>query len=175
MKMYIANCTNQIQDFQYWMPGSAKIYRQGIPIGQQIQLSGDLTQHDIDAVIEQHAPYGMVNTTEIDRTRAFVGICYSIDKKINMDYVRRAAERNKAVLDARGKVIRQEAAVAVNNAMEEEAQSARTGNVNQLEMTITEDTKGGKDIEVDETTRVTRHEAPAAPTHRRTTSRRKAA
>jgi len=154
MKMYIANCTPQVQDFHYRLPENAKLLKQTIPLGQQIQIPGDLTQFDIDAIIEQHSRYGMVRVGEIDRTKAFIGVCYDIDRKVDMDRVRNAIEHNYEVLEERGKIIRQEAAVAVNNSIEEQT----GGGLNALEARIEE---VGKDATMDETIRGTTGRRPS--------------
>lgn len=166
MDMFIANCTLQVQDFQYRLPEKDKLFKQSIPIGQQIRVSGDLTTKDIESIVEQHSPYGMVRADEIDRTKTFVGYCWS-EKRIDMARVQRAIEGNKLVLVERGKVIRQEAAIAVNNAVENEAGNDQ---LKSLEMTVQEDTKD-KDREVHETVRVDRSEPSGAPRN----SRRRAA
>ena len=93
-KMYVANCTSQVQDFQYRLPESGKVFKQTIPIGQQIQVSGDLNVLHIQAIIEQHAKYSMVAVHEIDRTKPFIGLCYNLDKPVDMEKVRRALVHN---------------------------------------------------------------------------------
>ena len=87
-----------------------------------------------------------------------------------MDRVRNAIEHNYEVLEERGKIIRQEAAVAVNNSIEEQT----GGGLNALEARIEE---VGKDATMDETIRVTRHEdpTPKGTTGRRPSRTRRAA
>ena len=154
-KMFIANTTQQVQDFQYRLPENPKIVKQTIPIGGQIQIPGDLTVHDIEAIIEQHSPYGMVAVSEIDRTKPFIGVCYSLDKAVTVNKIMSAIEHNGAVLDARGREIRKEAAVSVNNAIEEQSRDFRA-----LDIGITEVRKEGGDVSVNENIRVDRSAGP---------------
>ena len=134
MKLYIANCTQQVQSFMYRVPETPAPRMQPIGIGQQIQISGDLSQFDIDAIVEQHSRYGLVAVDAIDRTRPFIGVCYSVDKHVPVDKIKRALEHNESVLIERGRVMRQEAAVALNNSLEEQ-----TDGLKNLELTVQEE------------------------------------
>jgi len=145
-KLFIANCTQQIQDFMFSFPGSNKIMKQIIEIGSQIQIPGDLTPAQIQHIVEMHAPYGMVRVDEIDRTKAFIGVCYSIDKRVEVNKIRYALEHNFGVLNERGRATREETAVAVNNSLQNESRDFRA-----VELEIKElPNKDGKDIEVEE-------------------------
>lgn len=171
MKLYVANCTNQVQDFIYRLPETASSRQQRIEIGGQIQISGTLSKMDIDAVIEQHTKYGMVSVDEIDRTRQFIGICYSVDKPVDLKYVARAFDINKYVLDERGKTIRQEAAIAVSNSVEEQG-----AGLTALDMSVVEEqTPKNPDPKIAEGVRVSRLETPGkTPTSARGRGRRAA-
>lgn len=155
-KMYIANCTHQIQDFQYRLPERDKLFKQSITIGGQIEIPGDLSTPEIDSIVEQHAMYGLIEVTAIDRSRDFNGLCYSVDRKINVESVRRALQHNNEVLVERGRRTREEAAVAVNNAVNEQTQGLQA-----MEMSVEEIARPGHDTEVNETIRV---DPKAAPT-----------
>lgn len=154
-KLFVANTTFQNVDFQYRLRESLKIYQQMIPIGGQIQISGDLSTPDIDYVVHQHAMYGMVRVDEIDRTKPFIGLCYDVDRRIDVEKMRRALAHNQEVLADRGKTIRQEAAMAVESAVE-----GQNVGLTGVEFTIEEEAKDGKDKEVSETIRVDRHAPP---------------
>lgn len=134
-KLFILNCTRQVQEFWYRLPENSKLLHQMIPIGGQIQIAGDLSTTDIDSIIEQHAKYGMVAYSEIDRTRPFIGYCYQIDKKFNniSDALQRGFGHNDQVLEERGRVLREEAAVAINQSIEDQRAAAR---LTELEVTI---------------------------------------
>lgn len=157
MKMYVANCTNQVQAFLYRAPGTKSNRNQPIDIGRQVQISGDLNTKDIEAIVEQHSKYGMVAVDEIDRTKAFVGVCYSIDKPVPIEKIKRAAEHNKGVLIEAGRENRKLAAVAVNNEVEKQAPGA----LNSLELSIEEqESKDGRDREVSENITVDKTATP---------------
>lgn len=158
MKLYVANCTNQVQDFIYRLPETASSRQQQIAIGGQVRISGDLGQKDIDAIVEQHSKYGLVDVGSIDRERQFMGMCYSVDKPVDLKYVERAFEFNLRRLEDMGRKFRQEAAVAVSNAVEEQGSGLTA-----LEMSvIEEETKKNPNPTISEGTRVTRHEPPGA-------------
>jgi hypothetical protein len=137
MKMFIANCTKQAQDFFYRLPGTPSPRSQHIPIGGQIQISGTLSTPDIDAIIEQHGKYGLVSVDEVDRTKPFFGTCYSIDRPVSVDKLRRAVAHNSVVLTERGVEMRREAAIAVNQAVENASPTLEA-----LEMSVVEEKSG---------------------------------
>ena len=175
MKLYIANCTQQAQDFVYRTPEMPSARTQRIEIGSQTQISGDLSTPQIDAIIEQHRKYGLVRVEEIDRTKPFIGIRASIDKPVPIDKIREAVHHNNEVLQERGRQIRQEAAVVVNNSWEEQ-----TGNqLSKLEMSFVEEDKPGRPAEISDGVRVTRIDQPfgdAPPTRQaKPSGRRRAA
>lgn len=139
MLLYIANSTKQHQDFIYRLPGKGP-RMQPIPIGGQIQVTGDLTADEIDQVIAQHAKYGLIPVDEVDRNKTFNGMCYSVGKSITMDKIDRAIRHNTNVLIERGKVIRQHAAIAEHNTLENRlVESERPEALRNLEMSVIEE------------------------------------
>ena len=117
--MFVANCTQQIQHFAYRLPEGKRAYTQEIAIGGQIRVAGrgngELTPIDIESIIQQHAKYGFTSVDEIDRTRPFVGMCFSLDKPVRVNKIEHAIEHNQSVLIKRGEEIRENAAVGVHN------------------------------------------------------------
>jgi hypothetical protein len=159
-KMYVLNCTRQMQEFWYRLPESTKLLHQLIPIGGQIQIAGELTTPDIDSIIEQHARYGMVAYSEINKNQPFIGYCYQIDKRFNniADALQRGFAHNDVVLEDRGQKLREEAAVAINQSIENQRAPAR---LTELELTVEEE---GDDGTFHRGVRVTRSINPdAAP------------
>ncbi len=138
MKLYIANCTKQVMDFHYRAPEQQRPMMQTIPIGGQIQIYKDTTQSDLEHIIEQHQRYGLVQVSEIDRTKAFIGACYQIDRPIDVEKIMRAAEHNDEVLTERGQEFRKEAAAALDGQI-----SANSPNLTGLEVEIHEESKPG--------------------------------
>lgn len=161
-KMYILNCTRQVQEFWYRLPESEKLLHQLIPIGGQIQVAGELSTPEIDAIIEQHARYGMVAYSEIDKRQPFIGYCYQVDKRFSnvVDALQRGFAHNDQVLEERGQRLREEAAVAINQSIEDQRAPAR---LTELEMTVEEE---GDEGTFHKGVRVTRDETetPRSPT-----------
>ncbi len=120
MNIYVANCTKQIQEFVYRVPEARGARVQKIPIGGQVKLSGDFVPAGVDSIVAQADKYGFVRVDAIDRTKAFVGLCYSVDKPVPVEAIQVAIKRNDGVLEERGRENRLEAAIAVNNALEEQ-------------------------------------------------------
>lgn len=173
MKMYIANCTAQVHDFIYRVVESPALRTQKIEIYGQIVVSGNLTDKDVDFIVEQHARYGLIPVSEIDRTRPFIGMCYQVDKPIEVAKIRRAIEHNRDVLQERGVELRKEAAIAVNNKLEEQLTDGR-GNpigtaLTALEMSVVEENPGQLETHkpIAEGVRVSRTETPGPSRGRR--------
>jgi hypothetical protein len=163
MRLYIANCTQQIQQFHYRVPetggamaGGVRV--QPIDIGSQVLLTGDLNQLQVDSIVAQQRKYGLVKIDEVDRTRGFSGMCYSIDKPVPVSKIIYVMEQNKSVLDQRGRKTRLEAAVAVNQQIE----TNMDDQLKKLEFEVKEvETGNGPAHEpVNEALRVTRDEDP---------------
>jgi hypothetical protein len=149
--MYVANTTQQIQDFQFRLPMKDKVYKQSIDIGRQIKVAGELDTREVEAIIAQHSIYGMIEVSELDRAKPFVGLIYSLDKPVKAELISRAMNHNMGVLDARGQTIRQEAAVAINNNLAEGDEGFKAVEVEVIEVKAK---KGGQDRAVDELIRV---------------------
>lgn len=165
MKMYVVNCTQQAQDFVYRLPEAPGVIRQIIAIGGYIQLSGELNQPQIDSVVRQHARYGMVAEEEVDRTKTFIGLYYTVDKPPRRGRMIDAISHNVDVLDARGRQLRQEAAIHTSNIIES---NVPPGSLRELEVSVVEATRNGRDVNEDpsiaEGFRVTHeHQGPPAP------------
>ena len=177
MRVYIGNATKQILTFSY-RPAGRGIRSQSVPIGGQVLLSGDLTTEEVDAALSQNEKYGLVNVKEIDRTKAFIGICYSLDKEISLSYLQRALDQNHQVLVDRGKEIRTNAAIAVNQGLEAELADNQLGGLSNLEMSVVEQDSPSRSVDagpmVAEGVRVSRT-ADTEPAPRGRGARRRAA
>ncbi len=163
MKLFIANVTQQDHDFHYRMPSNPRPMplMQRIPAMGQIQISapagGALIKADIDAIADQHAQYGMVPVSELGRGRGFHGLCYSVDRPVDIETIRRGHASVREALDEKGKALRQEAAVAISSRVEEQAGTIGS-DLNKLDVSIEEE-KGmnGERGEMKETIRVDRN------------------
>ena len=150
MKMFIANCTKQARDFAYRLPDKGG-RMQRIEIGQQIQVAGDLSQPEVDSIIDHYARYGMKSVADARRARgSFTGLCYSLDKPVEIENMQIVLQINDQVLTDRGQQARKEAAVATSAAI------MRNGDqgLQALETSIVEVKKDGSEPEVQEGVRV---------------------
>lgn len=138
-KMYIGNASQQLVKFAYRTPESGGVRTQDIPIGGQIQLSGDLSTSEIDCIIDQHKKYGLISVSEVDRSKMFSGLCYSVDRPISASILQRAVAKNMDTLVERGKEIRRDAALVVNNGLEAELEERKLGGLAKLEMSVVEE------------------------------------
>lgn len=156
MKLYVANATKQINQFWYTSRlanGTLKQVRQDIMEGSQIQIQWDGTgvmlPEDIDFVLEQHAMYGIVNASDIDRTKPFSGLCYSIDKPIPAMKIQKLMIHNQEVLEERAEDTLKSTALANSQLLESKvervARDARrpVPAMGDLEISITEENSGG--------------------------------
>ena len=116
MTLYVANCTKQNVDFIYRAPESMRLKTQQIPMGgQQLILSPTATTEQLQAILVQHEMYGLVDVKDIDRTQAFIGLCYSFDKPVDVERIQRAHAHNEEMLVERGVQNRKEAAAALSD------------------------------------------------------------
>ena len=144
MKLFIGNATRQILDLTCRIPEIASIYRQKIPVGCQVIVAGgQLNGPQIDAVIAQLGVYGLVKIDELDRTRPFIGMCYSLDKPIPNKRLILAMDHNIGVLTERGKTMRKESAVVTSLAIEKQLKEEGLGALDSLDMSIVEEEKKG--------------------------------
>lgn len=174
MRLYIANATKQVHDFIYRLPESPNAHKQQIEIGGQIVLAQELNSLDIDAVIEQHALYGLVKADEIDRARAFTGMCYSVDKPVSLPNIQKLFLVNHNALLERGQEIRKAAAVAVESQLQNNL--GENAGLGAVEMSVVEETSGSTRSGIDdqnasapiaEGVRVTRSAEPPKGARRR--------
>jgi hypothetical protein len=160
MHMFIANGTQQNIDFQYRLPNVKNYRAQLIPIGQQIKISGELSQEDINAIITGHSIYGMVASKEIANFRGFfIPYVYSINSPISSETMSELIVQNRIYHETLGKKLREEAAVAVSSTIENNT----TDNLKSLEMSIEELPSKDRDATFSEGIRVTREKEKGAP------------
>jgi hypothetical protein len=114
MKLFIANCSHQIQLFSCRVPEERKPRSQPIFLGRQIQLSGELTMDQIEAVIGQHTKYGGIVVTVAHTYRGYAPIVFSIGKPVPAKTMNARIEMNRNVLQQRGQQFRTEAAIAAS-------------------------------------------------------------
>lgn len=166
MKLYIANCSKQNQEFVYRVIETSGARVQQIPIGGQVQLTGELSAPQIDSIVRHHATYGLLRHDEIDRSREFVGLVYCVDRPVTAAMIERVNRHNTNILEARGKVIRQNTAVAQNQQLETSLLEAdRQETLKAMDVTIVEEKPDPRSetAPIAEGIRVSRNEAESPP------------
>ena len=149
MKMYVANATKQINQFWYKTLGRTTPIRQDIREGGQIQIAGDLLPEDIDYIVGQHSQYGLVKVDEIDRTKTFTGLCYSLNTPIKMEKIQKLMMHNQEVLVERAETTLRDTAIANGGLVEDKVTMLARDNrmpaprVGDFEATIVEESTSG--------------------------------
>lgn len=163
MKMFIANGLHQNIDFQYRLPEVKGYRQQSIPIGGQIKISGDLSQKDIDLIVEHHQIYGMVPARDLHKFKGFLTpYVYSIDEPVSAELMTELIIQNREYNRAMGVKLRREAAVTVSSEIEEQM-PPNMNYLKNLELTIEELPSKDRDAEINEGIRVTRNPEKGAP------------
>jgi len=157
MKLYIANCTNQMRVVNTRPPEHRNVWSQPIDVGQQaLYISANLNRLQIDAIIEQQGVYGLRSCNDFEHARekgALYEMLYNIDEPVPYKMHLAACEWNEAVLRARGKRLREEAAIATSRAMG--GPNIGTPNAaNQLQMSVQEETPATDHEPVNEGVRI---------------------
>lgn len=141
-KLFIANGTNQIQDFHFRLPGAKQVQQQKIAIGGQELISGDLTEQQITAIVNHHGKYGMIPASEIGTPGAPAPYAFQVDKAFTSAQILTLVKRNHGELVEMGRKIRENAAVIVGNSLGKGIRESGTGvQFTGAEIEITEETK----------------------------------
>jgi hypothetical protein len=149
-KLFVANCTRQRHEFIFRAPEQKNPQVKVIEIGGQSQIWNDSPIDQLRNIVEQHEMYGLIPVSEIDRTRRFVGYCYSFDKPIDVDKIMYTVENNDVVLTADALESRKQSAQIINQSLSQVAAEAGNGLKN-LDVEIKEIATPGKDVAFDET------------------------
>ena len=150
MKLYVANTKKQNEEFLFRVLGSEKLIRRSIPAGGQIFV-GDFQSEEIDYIIRQHEPYGMVESKRIKAQRHFVGLCHSIGEPVSLDHMTLAFHLNDEILKEKGKEMRETAAVVIDDSLQK-----MNLNASETSIVITEETKNGDLPTINEGVKVSR-------------------
>ena len=141
MKLYIANTTKQRQIFAYRKLETGRLIQIPINHGDQMMVL-DGTTEEIEAVVQHHQVYGLVDSTKIDQSQAFVGLCYSLNKPVSAAVIEKAIRDNDIHL-TRGAHGRRQASVA---ALDSSLRESGTGYSGEMEVSA-EQAKGREDSE----------------------------
>lgn len=114
MRLFVANTSQKNQILNFRLPESSKLFSPTIRACQQAPVGGHLDKMQIDAIVKQLAPYGLVGVDELNRAREVIPYVYSIDTPVSAETILRVASHNKGVLFNRGKKFREEAAIAAS-------------------------------------------------------------
>lgn len=182
-KMYVANGSKKIHIFAFRLPTGVKmpngreelgnVVTYSIPMGGQVCVGDDLTTPEVDAILKQHKPYGLVDSADIDRLQAYHGLCYSLDKPVQSNRITYLLHNNDSQLRILGRQIRQETAIANNAILENEViESGLPERVSSYESSVTVENHDDRDEEapIAEGVRVerdTQDDARAARTQRK--------
>lgn len=140
-KVFVANCTKQPHDFIFRVPEENKTRMQRIMDGHQVPLSGEYDDKQIEAIVSHHAKYGLIRSDEVDRSKIFNGLCYSIDKPVPLGILMKVLDHNSKVLTERGQELRKEAAVAVSETLNKNTDNT----LSNFEVDVVEEKKGSED------------------------------
>lgn len=137
MKLYIANGSTHLQDFNYRIPGINKVLSQPISIGGQICIPRDLTQEQVDHIVEHHKIYGMIPANEIGsrRSRA-AAYAYQVGKPFDPEVISQLMSINRGVMIETGEQTRKDAAVVIATELGKSARDQRDGSADLAEVEI---------------------------------------
>lgn len=140
MKLYIANTTKQRHVFTYRVLETGRLLHIPIAHGSQMVVLDNASSEQIEAVIAHHAVYGLINSSNIDQSKTFVGLCYSIDKPVAASVIEKAIRDNDHHLSRGAHQTRQASLAALDKTLSEN----NTGYSGDLEFTV-EQAKGRED------------------------------
>lgn len=114
-KMYVANVTEKIHEFNYTAPELSQGRRIKIQPRSQVKLPDDLNMEQVKAIVQHHEPYGFAQANEAGKGY-FKGhlteLVFSLDKPVPHVTLALQYESNHHVLFERGKQTRRETAIA---------------------------------------------------------------
>ena len=112
--LFIANTSNKHHEFQFRIPGNEQMRRVIISAGTQQEVLKHAQREEVDAVINQHLAYGLVEASQVHKIDKFSGALYSIDKPVTVNAMNIAIDKNNDILVEEGYNLRKIAAVATN-------------------------------------------------------------
>ena len=148
-KMFIANASLQIQLFSYRMPEQTKQRTLQIEPMSQTAIPDDLLPTDVESIVGQHEMYGFISLTELKNgvnLKHRTSLLYNLDAPIASEFIRTLFNINKGILDEFGQRVRQEAAIAtnnvLNNALDAQRHQGLDADVGEVEVTVQEEDTG---------------------------------
>lgn len=137
MKLFVANCSIQDHDFAYRQLETGKLCTQRIHAGSQSMIYKDAPMNELELIIQQHLIYGMIPAQQAKNAKGFVGLCYSIDKPVDVEAIMHARESNDNAAVDRAVEVHQTSVASATDAM----QKMSDGKLNDYEVELTEQVK----------------------------------
>ncbi len=142
--LYVANCSKQHHDFLYRIPETMQVKLQHIRAGEQARIGNrEFTIDQIEKVVADHRPYGLIPAQAVKNAKTFIGLCYSIDKPLTLDTILAGFGNNDDVLKDVAERRREDVAEKVVATIASTMRQVGV-DVPQAEVSIVEDTQGGK-------------------------------
>ncbi|NKR09650.1 hypothetical protein, partial [Escherichia coli] len=118
MNLYIANTTKQRHIIIYRKHETGRLFQ--ITIDHAEQTRGlDGSTDEVDAVIQHHRVYCLVDSTNIDQNKDFVGLCYSINKPVSAAVIEKTIRDNDVHLTRNAHNLRQASIIAHDSTLRE--------------------------------------------------------
>lgn len=136
MKLFIANTTKQRQIFAYRKLETGRLIQIPINHGDQMMVLDGSTE-EVEAVVQHHQVYGLIDSTKIDQSQVFVGLCYSVNKPVSASVIEKTLRDNDIHL-TRGAHGRRQASLA---ALDTSLRESGTGYSGEMEVSA-EQAKG---------------------------------
>lgn len=140
MELWIANCTKQIKEIPYRLPGDRKMYEIKVNPGQQAKLPHSLGTEEIDHFLNQHKHYGLRDEKTVRNVKEHVGLLYAIDRKVDMNRITAVIQSNDDVLAQNGQKMLEQTLLASDQVVREKTEGQ--GQVNSIE--IVEESPAGQ-------------------------------
>lgn len=142
--VYVANTSIHHHTLMFTLaPGpNQKVYQQEVRIGNQVKvLERKLTDEEAKCFIDRYERYGMRNVKDVAGERAYVGLCYSVDKPVPLNTFKGNLEHNAEVLDDQRDRRLEASTVAIANMLTDKVAPAPTP-LKRSTVEVMEETKG---------------------------------
>ena len=142
-KLYVANCSKQEFHFTYMLPENTRPFSHHIRAGSQIEIPGD--KDAIDAIINQHSIYGMMEIGKVKK--GFGGLCYRLNKPISIDAIEQGLSQSDQEMIDRAQEARNITAAAQDQIISQKAQEMGLRQKSGIEVEVVEEKKNAADNE----------------------------
>lgn len=142
MDLYIANVTEQNHTFHWRELENPKIISQDIPAGQQVKVISDKSPEIVNAVIEHHKIYGLVDIAgakNATKSGKKVVLVYSTKGPLPAEVYQSAQEVNDAISADQIQLAKEKAAYSFGKMIEQDQTGLAEG-IREVELEISEET-----------------------------------